>query len=312
MMRVLVLTNMWPTLAEPAAGCFVKEQVDDLRARGLDVDVLAFDGRRNELNYALAALRVRTKSCKRLYDLIHAHFGLTGAVALVQRRLPVVTTFHGSDTGYHRWQLPISRYVARRSCSIVVNKDAATRLRCPAAHVVPIGVDLGEFRPIERAEARARLGWSENGLHILFPGSPQKAVKRKDLFDAVIQRLQQTDEVTPVALEGFSREQVPLVMNAADVVLMTSDSEGSPVSVKEALACLTPVVSVDVGDVRETLAGLDGCMVTSRDVDSLTAATRVALAAQRDESWRKRAERFDRRLIASLVEAIYVEALEAR
>src|SRR4051812_15034850 len=103
---------MWPSEAEPSAGCFVKEQVDDVKALGFDIDVLSFDGRRNEIQYAAAGARLRSRMRGTPYGLIHAHFGLSGAVALTQRSVPVITTFHGSDTGYIRWQVPISRYVA--------------------------------------------------------------------------------------------------------------------------------------------------------------------------------------------------------
>jgi teichuronic acid biosynthesis glycosyltransferase TuaC len=113
-MRVLVVTNMFPTLAEPWFGTFVKEQVDDLRSAGVEVDVMSFDGRMSRREYVWAMRDVRRAVKRRHYDLVHAHYGLSGAVALAQRSAPVVTTFHGSDTGYVKWQRVVSWFVARR------------------------------------------------------------------------------------------------------------------------------------------------------------------------------------------------------
>src|SRR4051794_22010110 len=94
-------------------GSFVKDQVADLRSLGYEVDVLAFDGMADTLNYLRAFRQLRTRLRAHDYDLVHAHYGLTGAVAVMQRRTPVVTTFHGSDcNGQSRWQSAVSWGVA--------------------------------------------------------------------------------------------------------------------------------------------------------------------------------------------------------
>jgi len=66
-------------------------------------------------------------------------------------------------------------------------------------------------------------------------------------------------------VSGVDHDAVPDYMNAADALLLTSHSEGSPNSVKEALACNLPVVAVDVGDVRERLAGVEPSRVAASD-----------------------------------------------
>ena len=113
-MRVLVLTNMFPSASKPAYGVFVRDQVEDLRALGVDVEVLAIAGDETRLNYARAVSELRRALARRPADLVHAHYGLAGAVALTQGRVPVVTTFHGSDT-YIWWHRAVSWVVARRS-----------------------------------------------------------------------------------------------------------------------------------------------------------------------------------------------------
>src|SRR5205814_5587092 len=116
-------------------------------------------------------------------------------------------------------------------------------------------------------------------------------------------------DVTPVSLEGFSRKQVIDVMNAVDVTLMTSEFEGSPVATKESLACMTPVVSVPVGDLTELLAGLPGCAVAPREPVALADAVLHALDRGGGPILRQRAERLSRPRTAARTVALYESVL---
>jgi glycosyltransferase involved in cell wall biosynthesis len=232
-------------------------------------------------------------------------------VALAQRRLPVVTTFWGSDTGFVRWQGYVSRVVARRTVPVFVSKANASELGIKNATVVPSAVDVDLFHPVPREVARAELGWDSDAPHVLFPGSRATLRKRPDLFDAAVEAARgDVPNLQPVALDGYSRAETALVMNAADAMLMTSDWEGSPLTVKEALACKTPVVSVPVGDVPETIAGLPGCAVAPREPAALGKALTHAVAAGRPEALRKRAvERFSSASVARRIASVYETAV---
>jgi glycosyltransferase involved in cell wall biosynthesis len=308
--NVLVVTNMFPTAAEPWFGSFVRDQVEDLRTLGLDVEVLAFDGRRHAFEYVRAAPRVRNLARTGRFDVVHAHYGLTGAVALAQRSVPVVTTFHGSDTGGVAWQRFVSAAVARRAVPIFVNEAGARLLWCREGHVIPAGVDTDLFAPTDRTAVRRDLGWRQDGRYILFPSGRKNRVKRPDLFAAVIDALRAVQEgVEPVYLENLSRSRAAATIAAADVTLVTSDWEGSPVTVRESLACQTPVVSVPVGDLEQTLDGLPGCEIAPRDPSALAAAVRRALAVPRSGELRERALATSRPRIAERVAAVYEEVL---
>jgi len=309
-MKVLVVTNMYPTASEPWFGSFVRDQVEDLRALGLDVELLSFDGRHRETEYGRAARRVRQLTRTGRFDLLHAHYGLAGAVALSQRSVPVVTTFHGSDTGYIRWQRIVSAVVARWSVPIFVNRAGVHLLWCRSGHVIPAGVDTEVFVPADRSAIRHRLGWNEECSYILFPGSRHDQRKRPDLFAATVDALRTAGQrVEPVYLENLSRAESAEVIAAVDLTLMTSDWEGSPVAVRESLACETPVVSVPVGDVVETLAGLPGCEIAAREPAALAAAVTRALASPRSHALRERALATSRARTAERVAAVYGEVL---
>lgn len=316
-MRLLVVTNMWPSEHEPSAGIFVKEQVDDLRAAGLEATVVAFDGREDAREYGRAVRRVRDALRTVRPDVVHAHYGLTGAVCILARARPLVTTFHGSDTGYKPWQLRVSRRVARRCTTVVVDPSAAGRLRPrEAPAVLPMGVDTGLFAPpASRDAVRARLGWDPLGTYVVFPGSRTARVKNHPLFEQALAALRRdVPGVTGVPLEGLTRPQVADVLGAADLTLMTSHFEGSPVTVRESLACGTPVVSVPVGDVAHQLAGLPGCAVADADPELLAAAAAAALARSpgRAELAAAVRGRTDRATIADRLLALYGEVAGRR
>jgi teichuronic acid biosynthesis glycosyltransferase TuaC len=303
---------MYPTEADPSRGSFIRDLVEDVRALGVEVTVLAFDGRKRKRAYLEASFELR-RALRGAPDLVHAHYGLTGAVAVVQRSVPVVVTFHGSDTGnpHVPWQAWISWFVARMAMPVFVSRDGARRLGLDGAAVIPAGVDLDLFRSTPRVTARARLGWPRTGRYVLLPGARWNPVKGVPLFDAVVRELcSRGHDLTPVSLEGFSRPQVVDVMNAVDVTLMTSEFEGSPVAIKESLACLTPVVSVPVGDLPELLEGLPGCEIVPREPIRLADAVVRAFDRGGDPALSKRVERFSRSRVAERTVALYESVLQ--
>jgi teichuronic acid biosynthesis glycosyltransferase TuaC len=312
-MRVLVVTNMYPTRERPEFGRFVHDQVEDVRGRGIDVEVLAFDGTVDWRRYFRTALQLRSRLERGRFDLIHAHYGLTGAVAVTQRRLPVITTFHGSDYDGPTWQRTVSRVVARLSTPIVVSSRGRQLLGRPAAAVIPAGVDTDLLEPRNRTEARRQLGWDTSAPYALLPSSRGVRLKRADLFDAAVSLARRAvPELRSASLEHLTRAEVACVMNAVDVTILTSDSEGSPVAVRESLACLTPVVAVPVGDVVDVLRGLPGCAVVPRDPQAIAGAIVAALGVGRPPELRERALQTSRSRIAAEVTAIYENVLMRR
>lgn len=314
MLRVLFVTNIWPTADEPWYGVFVRDQAEGLKELGVDLSVLSFDGRPDWRNYLRAGRELRKILSAQRFDLVHAHYGLTGSIAVVQRKLPTVTTFHGSDyTGETWWQKPISWVVARLSHPIFVSDEGPRLLGLPGADVIPEPVDTRLFVPMDRGEARRRLGWSDDEPYALLPGNRALKNKGPELFDAAVaEARKQIPGLQSASLQGISREQVALVMNAVDVAVMTSTKEGSPVAVREALACRTPVVSVDVGDVARLVEGLPGCRICPREPGALAAGIVAALEAGRPEELRARAEQFSPVRVAEQIVGAYERVLAAR
>lgn len=294
--RVLVVTNMWPGDEADYTGIFVKQQVASLREAAPDwtFDVLRIAGERGRADYLAAVPRVR-RALRAGYDLVHAHYGLTGAtVALARPSSPLVVTLHGNDVNWD-WQRVISRLGARRAARVIaVSDQLRDRFGREDATVLPCGVPTVTFQLLDRGEARRRLGLPADAGVVLFPAHPHNPVKDYPLFRAAVDALaSRTDRpLVERVLGSVPPSDVPLEMAAADAVVLTSTAEGSPMVVKEALACGTPVVSVDVGDVRHVLEGVPGCAVVERNATALSGAlARILEAPGKPDARRRRRAR---------------------
>nr|WP_154018524.1 glycosyltransferase [Halolamina rubra] len=273
-------------LVPSEASRFFQQQVDTLESLGVENKILSVPGRReyddgdtsgrSVLDYARLYPHALAASFGD-YDLIHANYGLTAPHALCQPNLPVVLSLWGTDLfgKYGR----VSKLCARWADEVVVmSPDMAAALDCES-HVIPHGIDLERFRPEPAAPARERVGWTDEGYHVLFPYPPEREVKNYPRADRVVDAARDHLEapITLHAVTGVPHAEMPSYLNAADALLLTSHHEGSPNAVKEALACNLPVVATDVGDVRTRLDGLPQAHVGRSDaelVDGLVAVLR--------------------------------------
>ena len=262
---------MYPHPELPGNGAFVMHQVEQLRALRHQVDIVHVRGYQSRLNYLRGAAEVLRSTWSGRYDVVHVHYGLTGICALIRWRTPLVVTLHGSDILQGRLQPMLSKLVsAMADSTIVVSPDIASRCR---GTLIPCGVDLERFRPADRMRSRLALGLPTTGKYVLFPFDPRRRLKRYDIAEAAVALLRERGmDVSLLPVWSVANEQMPLYYSAADAMVLCSDTEGSPTSVKEALACNLPVVSTDVGDVRTILRGIDGTEICEQTATSVAAA----------------------------------------
>lgn len=302
-MKVLIVTNMYPTLDNPQRGSYIKEQVEALQKRGVEIDILNIDIVNNILKYFLGFFFVFFRSFFKKYDIIHAHYGFTGTCSTFRVRTPLITTFHGSDINL-KWQRKISKIAhVLGNESIFVSSSIKKVMNTSKGIIIPCGLDMEFFKPYPKLKARKELNIPVDKKVVLFPGSIDDKIKNYPLFKKTILILNDTSIFENI-LSGHTREEVVKVLSASDVLLMTSLGEGSPVTIKEALACNLPVVSVNVGDVGEIIDGIDGCFICKHDPNELAHAVKMVLSIKNFNA-REYVKRYDNSIIANKLIELY-------
>ena len=282
-MRVLVVTNLYPTERRPGLGPFVRDQVNALRQiDGLEIELHSFDPPGGIRPYLAEAMRLASNYRGRRYDVVHAHYGLTGFCALAVRGTRArAVTFHGDDLRLRK-VAPISRLVARladlpATVSANLARSEAAALGGPGTRrrvaVLPCGIDLERLRPLDRRAAREQLGLDPDGRYVLFPADPARPEKRVDRARELVR-----GDVDLLHYDNTPPERVPLYINAANAVLVTSEREGFGLAPLEALACDVPVLATDVGIAPLALAGVRGTLCAPWDRESWRRALEPHLA----------------------------------
>lgn len=279
-MRVLVVTNFEPDEEAPQRGRWVRDQVDEVRRRGIEVDLFSFPPGRGE--YLPATKRLRALLRRERFDLVHAHYGLPGWVAKLAGARPLIVTFHGTDVRHEivgtlsrrlAWRVDLVAAVSR---ALFDPEDGRPGLPAvPGSAVLPCGPDLARFEPIPRATARRQLGLDPEQRFLFFPANPARPEKRHDraaeLAAACGAELRSGGSIEP--------EQMPLWLNAANAVLVSSDYEGFGMAAVEALACGVPVLSTPVGVAPYALSGIAGCLCAPFELAAWSAVARRHLEA---------------------------------
>lgn len=323
---ILVVTNMWPEPSRPVYGIFVKRQVEALRAAGLRCDVLYLRGYLSKATYLLSMLRFLrfTLSARGRYRITHVHAGETALVARFFMMRPMIATYHGDDMLGHRGDggsIPIKSMIRAAVVRWHASLFTATITQSSEMHrrlnrwvqrrntVIRCGVDAQQFFPADRSQARDKLDWNDTERIVLFAATrPYDALKRLDLAQAAVTHAEA--EVGPIRLvvaENVAPDFMPIMMNAADCLLLTSMSEGSPMVVKEAVLCTLPVVATDVGDVRDLLTGISPSAVCRHEPSELGSALAGVLKANRRCNGRDQSVHLDQATTVHQLLSLYAQ-----
>jgi len=282
---LLTITNVWPHQERPAYGPFVRKTVDGLETLGLRSDVLFIRGYMGRGAYVYGALIVLLlRMFQRPYPVVHAHGGETALVARAYLRAPVIASYLGSDLlapkegGWRQRLVCHLRSALLRRHAVIMTAtttktDEMEATLPPRAKihnwVIPDGIDLNCFVSSDQVEARAYLGWPREARIVMFAGRAESPGKRVSLAREVVELARrELPDLEFQVVSGVDPGDMPIYYSAADCLLHTSASEGSPNVIKEALACNLPIVATPAGDIERLVEGaLPGGVVDANPRD---------------------------------------------
>jgi glycosyltransferase involved in cell wall biosynthesis len=273
--------------------CFYVEQSMELNKNGVTLTHISprqqtpdhgeqQDICRSVFDYATMYPNILRESLKK-YDIVHANNGKTAPFALAQHNRPIVLSLWGSDLAGKYGRMT---KLCAKLCDevIVMSKEMNNKLDADA-HVIPHGINMNKFAPMPKISAQEEIGWDSSSKHVLFPYYPGRKLKNFPLAEQVVEQVQSrvSEPIELHAVYNIDHDRMPIYMNASDALLLTSKREGFPNSVKEAMACNLPVVSTDVGGVRNRLSKVSNSYVGTSDAELVESLTNVIKSEQRSD-----------------------------
>ena len=259
---------------------FYETKVRLLENRGHQVELYTFRGYKNPFIYLMETSKLRQRNLKK-FDLIHAYFGPSGFIAIMQGKTPVITTYIGSDLlgeinsngKYDIIQTIMVRILSGFAGlfsfkTTTISSKLEERVFCKKKNeVIRLGVDINHFQQMDMLNARIDLNWDHEGIYILFPADRKRVVKRFHVAEQIIDILKKN--YSNIHLVSIDRPNmypmIPKIMNASNAMLLVSHHEGSPSVIREAMACNLPIFAFDVGDVQEQTLGINPGFVANQD-----------------------------------------------
>lgn len=267
---------------------FIKSQGDSLEKAGIDVAYFPVDGK-GIRGYLKSALALRRYLRKNFFDLIHAHYTLSGWSAVLSfPGLPVVLSLMGTDAygdyisenriKFSSRYLIFLTYLIQPFVDSIICKSEHIQSFVwlkKKSHVIPNGILLDRIKAYPH-DFKEELGLAPQKKHVLFLGNKSSLRKNYKLFEEAL-ALIEVDDVCLMAPFPVSHDDVVKYLNSVDVLVVPSLMEGSPNVVKEAMACNCPVVATDVGDVAWLFGDEPGHFLTSFDPEDVAKKLQAAL-----------------------------------
>jgi len=271
-MNVLIVTNVYlPKWLNPKQSSFVRDQIALINKYHPNVEFTLYTirGNENKFSYIKSIWEVYKLTRSGKFDLVHIHYGISGLFLLFTPKpsIPVIITLHGGDIQIEqgkKGQVALTKRIIKK-CDYVISLSERMKSIVKEYNyrtsIIPISVDTEFFQPKPHKR--------EDVVNIIFPGSLDRTIKNHPLFLKTVDILQKEYGyiVNEIDFDNISREEVRDNYRMADLVLLTSTSEGSPGVIKEGMSCNLPIVSTNVGDVASNLEGVANCAV-AQDMDA--------------------------------------------
>lgn len=311
-MNVLIV-HSGNVAAQSSDYTFVREQGDALRELGVNVFYFAVKGKGLK-GYIASLTRLKESIRDNSIDLVHAHYGFSGALAVLQRKVPVVITFHNGETLSFKGKLISSVAAWLSKYNIFVAQHIHDKLfKVPKEYsIIPCGIDLKLLPIVDKEQAMNNMRLRTDVPNILFGGSFSNARKNYPLAKQAIDLLPY--EVNLVEMKGFSRTEVDQLLCGCDLFLMPTKSEGSPQVIKEAMACNCPIVATGVADIPTLLSNVSQCFITGFDANEIAERVDSIIKSKQRSNGREIvvSMNLDNPLVAQRIITIYEKVLNKR
>lgn len=312
---MIVCSSNMPEFSFERNQSFIFDQVKEVKALNRDVTFCFFfiEGK-GVFGYLKNLKNLKNQIEVEKPELIHAHYAFSGLLSNLQRKVKVITTFHGTDINVTKYRIISKINHSLGSYSIIVSNNLHKRLNPSQKFIIiPCGVDSDLFQPLGMHFSRQTLGLSMNKIYILFSSFFNNAVKNYTLAQKAKDLLNDKN-IEIIEFKGYSRQESSLLFNAVDAALMTSFSEGSPQFIKEAMACNCPIVTTNVGDVKWVLGNTEGCFITSYEPEDVAEKIKKALEFGQKTNGRGRIVELglDTRNVANKILEVYLKVTKAK
>lgn len=313
-MKVLLVHSGNAVGGDSSKYTFVREQGEALQLLGCEAEYYAVVGK-GMRGYLRNVRPMRKKILEWQPDIVHAHFGLSGMVAILaaQKKVPVVITCHNGETLTKYGNIITSLAILCADYTICVAQHIYDKLYIKPKHycIQPCGIDLKDLPLIKKELAMKEMGLSVDKINILFGGSFANARKNAPLAETAIALLKRAD-INLIEMKGFNRHQVAMLFNACDMLLLPTKSEGSPQVLKEAMSCNCPIVATDVADIAYLLQGVTNSYATTFDPKDVAEKIQLVITCGERTNGRKRIEelKLDNPQVAETILGIYKSILE--
>lgn len=333
--NILIVSNQILGKFKPNLSPFVLDQVKSIKELGNKVLLIDCNPKNRPFIFALISFIRNLKNTlgQEKPDIVHIQSGGAWGLftAILAYKYHKIITFHGSDLLFshkiffnHKWlnsSLPyyfknmLIRFFSNLSillvdCLILVNKQQARKMFFNKKYyILPCGVNMKLFKSMDKSHAKKKLNLDFNKYYVLFI-NPKRLVKNVKLARVVIEKAKETHtNIELLYAENIPNNKMPIFYNASSLLLITSLSEGSPVMVKESLACNTPIVSVDVGDIHTTLENVENCYVGPSDEDWLVEKVVRIINSNKRVNLREYAKKYSLKNVATDILEIYDKVL---
>jgi teichuronic acid biosynthesis glycosyltransferase TuaC len=322
--RKLKIIHVIPYHPSPSSFIFAKRQVEDLTEIGHTNKVFFFN-----TAFSFKGFLSQLRSLRQLVndfkpDLVHAHYGTINAFFASRiEDIPFVVSFQGSDLNHtsdvHWFREKLGKFLSKKAAQraqqiICVSEQLHNNLPLgkEKSTIVPSGINTRIFKEMDISECKKHLNLDES-INYIFFNANNPVVKRLDIANVVVELLKDLN-VKLLSLNGsVSPNEIPVYLNSSVATILCSDSEGSPMVIKESMACGLPIVSVDVGDVKARIENVQNCFLVPQLASEIAQKVRFII----ESNIRKtnglevlKVQGIDYLTVVKKVESIYLEAIK--